>query len=327
VTPARALCAALIFAVAGVGGAAWAQSVVGEVAPTTAGGSALGTLETAPEALSTQDAEALLERAYNDQFTPSERARAFAAAAAIASREGAHEQALAWIDWAVGETPQLRAQAPELADRIHADAIDVALAAGDPLQLRAYVRAYAGLEQGWTDAPSAAGVRVGPMDALCPDVIDDRFVRMRITRGAAPLGAPNARPTRCLYAPLDPHGSALRVELYATRVWTPARRRIRSIVDAGLDPTDAAARAAIAERLTMVRTAIESRPAARGKSAFGEVIYTRPGVDEVEAITYATLERDGVLLAARVQDNDRAWPPERLRAIADTALQTMTDDR
>jgi len=279
-------------------------------------------LERAKETLSVAEAEAILAQAYGDHITPTERTRAFAAAADIASLHGAHAQALAWIDWAVRETSLVRIDAPDVAETTHAAAIRIALAAGDPLQTRDYVRRYAGLALGWEDDPARVGVRLSPLDADCPDVIEDHYVRLRIVFGAPVEGASRVRPVRCFYAPLNAAAAPVQfaLELYVTRSWIPSRQRMRGAVEVGLDPADAAARATIAERLPVVTTRIERDRSISDVGDIGYARYSRPGVDDVAMFVYATGSRDGTFVAARVFANTREWPPTALRARANAAL-------
>ena len=309
--------------------AALALSVTGAIRTSAqepqATADALAVLEGLSPELSVAEADALLRDAYGDQFTPTERMRALAAAASVASQAGDHVSALAWMDWAVRETTAMTASAPDLVAETHAAAITIALAAEDPLAMRTATRAYAALEQGWADDPAHAALRLDPLGVLCPDVIDDRYVRLEVAYDAAVGGAvaaADARSARCVYGPVRLAGEpdALAIELYARRVWAPVRGRLRSVLEIGLDPADTAARAVIAERLPVTTTQVDREPRRGAAGDRGYVRYSRPGTDDVTAIAYALIERDGVLTAARVEARLWDWPPEALGDIAETVL-------
>jgi hypothetical protein len=278
----------------------------------------------APEA-SIDEVEMLMERAYREQTTPSERARALGAAASFASGVGEHAQALAWIDWSIEQAELVRGDSAPMLETAHADAISIALAADNPLQAREHARRYAELELAWADDPDRRAVRLDPYGVHCPDELADRFVRVRISQSVGAAGDQRARPTRCVYAPFASERALdqLEIELYAQRALAPAPRRIRGVVEAGLDPEDARVRAEIAERLPLLTTLVERDSGASDVGDVGYALYERRGVSEVRTIAYVVTQRDGALLAARVSANEYEWPPTRLREIANLALAAM----
>ncbi len=288
------------------------------------GADALYELLTSADEASLEEVRAMLEEAYAQYPTSSSRARAFTAAAETAAREGEFELAFAWLDWALETAAGAMTAHGDIESQTLETAIAIAVEAEHPLNARDYVRRQAALENGWTHQPSAHRIAFEDLGAVCPDVIAERFLRTRIGRDAigssAGDGAPS--PGRCRYVDFVER-EAVVLELYAAQSYVGSRARIRGVAEVGLDPVDRAAREEIERRLPRRDELARQMPTEIGEADLAYVRYRRPGADEVEAIAYLTISRDGTYFAARASMDTRDWPPEALGAAAQAGLTAL----
>lgn len=326
----RRLFGALIISAALIG-AARAQDgldMLNETEPgPPAGADALYELLTSAEDASLEDVRAMLEEAYAQYPTSSSRARAFTAAAETAARDGEFELAFAWLDWALETAGGAFTAHGDIEAETLESAIAIAIEAEHPLNARDYVRRQAALENGWTHEPANHRIVFEDLNAACPDVIAERFLRTRIVRDAigpaAGTGAPS--PGRCRYVDFVER-EPVALELYAARSYQGSRARIRGVAEVGLDPADRAVREEIARRLPRQDVLARQLPTEIGEADLGYVRYRRPGADEVEAIAYLTYGREGTYYAARASMVTREWPPEALSETAELGLTALAGD-
>jgi hypothetical protein len=275
--------------------------------------------------LSVDDADALLREAYDAYPTSTSRSRAFALAAGAASNDGRHALALAWIDWAIREAEDAPDREALLAARL-GEAIEVALAAGNPVLARDYTRRAAGQASGWRDVAARRAVRSEALALECPDVIADAFIRSAFESGRIGEGVVAAPTARCDYVPIvDPQGAGFVV--LALRSHMDAEHRARELVETGLDAREVDVRAEIARRLPTVETAVEPFFREDGKGFLGYARYSRPGVNEVAAFAYAAASRDGVFYAAAASGPVWDWRPAALGERASAGLGAVLDAR
>jgi hypothetical protein len=269
------------------------------------------------DALDTEAADTLLRDAYDAYPTATARSRAFALAAAAASSDGDHQLALAWTDWAIGQAEATPERDALLAERLR-EGVGIALAAGNPVLARSYVRRAGAIAVGWRDDPAGRGVRSEALGLYCPDVIDDRFIRVE-TAADAPGGRVATGAARCRYVPLVATVS-VELVLQATPSWLDAEDKTRGLMETGLGVGDADVRRAVAARLPERLTALDPIRVGGAPAFLAYVRHTRLGVDEAASFAYAAARREGVYTAARVEGPVRDWPPEALGADAAAAL-------
>ncbi len=295
------------------------------VAEETGESDPLFALLAAREDITLAEAEALLREAYDAQPTASARARAFAAAAEAAGRERAWDLAFAWIDWALRETEGMVLDAEAVAAEVLEVGALLAVDADNPALARGYARRQATLEAGWRDDAEGLSVAFDDFDAVCPDLIAEGFLRVRVTRDevSAVSGAASARPGRCRYVHIRGEDEAI-IDLMATRSWISPRDRIEGVVDVGLDREDRDERAPIERRLPLREQATRDVRFGALDGQIGFVRFTRPGSEEVASFVYLIVGGEGPYLAVRIRSSLREFPPERYGALAREAMRAMS---
>lgn len=272
--------------------------------------------------LSVAEADALLHEAYDAYPTPTTRSRAFGAAAEAASAAGRHELALAWTDWAITEAGRAPERDLLLALRL-AEGVGVALAAGNPVLARDYVRRAAALAPGGRDDPAGRSVVFDRLGLVCPDVIENAYLR---TRAAAEQTEPGLLATpsaECAYIPIQ--GRADRsFRIQAIRSFIDLEERTREVVEQGLGGREVETRRGLLQRLSTVTTTVEPLFLDDGSKGFlGYARHERPGVDDVAAFAYATAARDGVFYVGAASARVWDWPPEELGRRAALGLEAV----
>ncbi len=270
--------------------------------------------------LSVAQAQALLDEAYAAYPTPTTRARAFGAAVEAASTAGRHELALAWMDWALTEadrSPEREALLTELL----AQGVGVALAAGNPVLARDYVRRTAVHAPGGRDDPAARAVVFDRLKLVCPDVIENAYLRVRaeaMRTEPSLIATPSAE---CAYVPIEGARDA-GFRIHAVRTFIDLEDRTDEVAEQGLDGREVEQRRELLRRLSTVTTVVV--PLFLDDGAEGLLAYARHdrlGVDDVAAFSYATAARDGVFYAGAATAREWAWPPEELNRRAEIGLR------
>jgi hypothetical protein len=273
-----------------------------------------------------ETADRLLHEVYDAYPTPTTRSRAFALAAETASEAGRHDLALAWIDWAIGEAERAPERERLLAERL-GSGVAIARAAGHPVLGRGYARRAGGLAAHFSDIGARRSVRFDALALECPDVIGERFVRVRAEAdpGTGRLAVPWAR---CDYVPLaaarigDDEGG---FTLYAVRSRMNAKERTESVVDQGLDAREVEARRIIARRLNALDAQVIPLLLEGDDALMGYARLWRLGVNDVAAFAYATAARGDAFYVGAASAPVWEWPPEALGRRAETALRTALE--